>query len=114
MTGVADTEGVVPILRVADAAVALRWWQRLGFEHVHSHRFAAGLPVFMTIRRGPAHVFLSEHLGDAGPGGLVYLWVEDVDAVAREFATTVEDNPWARDTEVVDPDGNRVRVGQRV
>lgn len=114
MTGVADTEGVVPILRVADAAVALRWWQRPGFEHVHSHRFAAGLPVFMTIRRGPAHVFLSEHLGDAGPGGLVYLWVEDVDAVAREFATTVEDNPWARDTEVVDPDGNRVRVGQRV
>jgi hypothetical protein len=42
---------------------------------------------------------------------LAYLWVDDVDAVADEFGTLVEDNPGARDTEVVDPDGNRIRVG---
>src|SRR6476660_5248838 len=101
----ATTESIVPILRVADAAAALPWWERLGFEHVHSHRFADAMPVFMTIRRGEVHVFLSEHLGDAGPGGLVYLWVPDGDAVAQEFGTAVEDNPGGRDTQVVDPDG---------
>jgi hypothetical protein len=45
------------------------------------------------------------------PGGLAYLWVHDVDAMAAEFGTVVEDNPWARDTQLVDPDCKRIRVG---
>jgi catechol 2,3-dioxygenase-like lactoylglutathione lyase family enzyme len=106
-------EDIVPIFRVRDAAAALPWYERLGFVHVSSHRFEPGLPVYMTIRRGDVHLFLSEHTGDAHPFGLAYLWVDDVDAVATEFGTAVEDNPWARDTELTDPDGNRLRVGQR-
>lgn len=54
---------------------------------------------------------LSEHTGDAGGPGLIYLWVPDVDSVAAEFGVTIDDMPWGRDCEVVDPDGNRVRVG---
>ena len=103
----------MPIFRVRDAEAALPWYERLGFVHVSSHRFEPGLPVYMTIRRGDVHLFLSEHTGDANPFGLAYLWVDDVDAVATEFGTTVEDNPWGRDTELTDPDGNRLRVGQR-
>ena len=105
------TETISPILRVSDAFVALAWYQRLGFEEVSVHRFGPGMPVYLIVRRGEALIHLSEHLGDARPGGLAYLWVEDVDAVAKEFGTVVEDNPWARDTEVVDPDGNRIRIG---
>ncbi len=42
----------------------------------------------------------------------MYLSVEDVDAIANEFGVEVEDNPWGRDIEVRDPDGNRLRVGR--
>ncbi len=41
------------------------------------------------------------------------MWVPDVDAVAHRFGAEVEQHPWARDFEVVDPDGNRVRVGTK-
>jgi catechol 2,3-dioxygenase-like lactoylglutathione lyase family enzyme len=109
----AVAEDIVPIFRVRDAEAVLPWYERLGFEHVSSHQFAPGLPVYMTVRRGDVHLFLSEHEGDARPFGLAYLWVEDVDAVAAEFGTAVDDNPWGRDTELTDPDGNRLRVGQR-
>jgi catechol 2,3-dioxygenase-like lactoylglutathione lyase family enzyme len=104
-------ESISPILRVADAFVALPWYERLGFEQVSVHRFGPGMPVYLIVRRGEVHIHLSEHLGDARPGGLAYLWVDDVDAVAAEFRTPIDDNPWARDTELVDPDGNRIRVG---
>ena len=55
---------------------------------------------------------LSEHAGDATPGTLVYLYVDDVDAVAAEFGAAVTTQPWAREVALTDPDGNRLRVGQ--
>ena len=39
----------------------------------------------MFLERGTVHVHLSEHTGDATSSTLVYLWVDDVDAVAEEF-----------------------------
>jgi predicted enzyme related to lactoylglutathione lyase len=55
---------------------------------------------------------LSEHSGDARPGTLVYLYVDDVDAAAAAVgATAIDDMPWGRDFEVTDPDGNRIRIG---
>lgn len=106
-------ETIVPILRVADGHAAADWYARLGFAVVGEHRFAPDLPLYLFLRRG-ADVFLhlSEHTGDARPGTLVYLYVDDVDAVAEEFAVAVETQPWAREVELVDPDGNRLRVGQ--
>lgn len=104
-------EEVVPVLRVTDAAVALRWYQRLGFALEWEHRFEPGFPTFMEIGRGPIRLFLSEHTGDARPDTLLYLRVRDVDAVAAEFGAAVEEAPWARETELRDPDGNRLRVG---
>lgn len=100
----------IPILRVADAERALAWWARLGFVEDFRHQFEPGLPVFLALRRGDAQVYLSEHTGDASGPGLIYLWVDDVDAVAAEFGVAIDEMPWARDCEVTDPDGNRVRV----
>jgi catechol 2,3-dioxygenase-like lactoylglutathione lyase family enzyme len=104
-------EDVVPILRVADADRAVAWYERIGFRKVGEHRFEPHLPAFVTVARGPVYLYLSEHEGDARPGTLVYLWVGDVDAIAADFRVTPDDMPWARDIELRDPDGNRIRIG---
>lgn len=104
---------IAPIFRVADAAASLAWYRRLGFEPQFEHRFAPGLPAYVGIQRDGAEIHLSEHVGDAEPHGLAYVWVDLVDPLAAEFGATVEDMPWARDFEIADPDGNRLRIAQR-
>jgi hypothetical protein len=104
---------MVPIFRVADGEAAATWYARLGFEVDGVHRFAPDLPRYMFLRRGDVWLHLSEHLGDARPGTLVYLYVDDVDAIAEEFGVTVETQPWAREIQLTDPDGNRLRIGTR-
>ena len=108
------TEQIIPIFRVADAAAALAWYERLGFEREFEHRFGPGLPLYLGIRRGEARIHLSEHAGDARPETLVYFWVDDVDSIAAEFGTTVETETWGRELGLTDPDGNRLRIGQPV
>ncbi|OUM45340.1 glyoxalase superfamily protein [Arthrobacter sedimenti] len=104
-------EQVIPILRTDDADTAVAWYRRLGFRKESEHRFGPGMPAFVTIARGEVHLFLSEHTGDARPDTLIYLRVRDVDGLARELGVKVEDAPWAREIEIRDPDGNRLRVG---
>ena len=108
------SEKVVPILRVEDAERAVRWYERLGFAKDWEHRFEPGFPAFVSVSRGQMTLFLSEHTGDARPDTLVYVWVDDVDAVAAEFDVTVEQQPWAREVELRDPDGNRLRIATAV
>ncbi len=58
---------------------------------------------------------LSEHTGDARPGTLLYLRVDDLYALAAALGVTViDDMPWGRDFEVADPDGNRLRIGSSI
>ena len=107
------SEALVPIFRVADGYVAARWYERLGFSVAGEHRFADGLPLYLFLQRGDAYLHLSEHAGDARPGTLVYFYVDDVDAIAAEFSAEVIVQPWAREIELTDPDGNRLRIGTR-
>ncbi|MCX4584565.1 glyoxalase superfamily protein [Streptomyces sp. NBC_01481] len=104
-------EEVIPILHVRDATAAVAWYGRLGFAKQWEHRFEPGFPAFVEITRGRVRLFLSEHKDDARPDTLVYLRVRDVDAVAAEFGAQAKDAPWAREIELRDPDGNRLRVG---
>lgn len=104
----------VPILRVADAEASLGWWRRLGFVEEFRHRFEPGLPLFVGVQRDGCRVYLSEHTGDAPGPALVHLWVPDVDVIAADLGADVEVVPWARECEVTDPDGNRVRVATAV
>jgi catechol 2,3-dioxygenase-like lactoylglutathione lyase family enzyme len=101
----------IPILRVADAEAAAAWYGRLGFTQEWVHRFEPGMPAFVSVARGRARLFLSEHTGDARPDTLVYLRVDAVEEIAAEFGVPVEEAPWAREVELRDPDGNRLRVG---
>ncbi|NYI04660.1 glyoxalase superfamily protein [Allostreptomyces psammosilenae] len=105
-------EQVIPILRVENAEASVSWYARLGFAQRWEHRFEPGLPAFVEIARGQSRLFLSEHEGDARPDTLVYLRLRDVDRVAAEFGVRPEEAPWgAREIELRDPDGNRLRIG---
>lgn len=103
----------MPIFRVADARATARWYERWGFTVVGEHRFAPDLPLYLFLERHGVELHLSEHTGDARPGTLVYFWVDDVDAVAAVLGAEVLEEPWAREVEVTDPDGNRLRVATR-
>ncbi|MER5318678.1 glyoxalase superfamily protein [Streptosporangium roseum] len=107
-------EEVIPILYVEDAAAAVAWYARLGFTQQWEHRFEPGFPAFIEVARGRVRLFLSEHKGDALPDTLVYLRVRDVDVIADAFGVQAKDAPWAREIELRDPDGNRLRVGAPV
>ncbi len=103
-------EEMVPIFRVSEGMKAAEWYRRMGFRVTGEHRFAPDLPLYLFLERNGVQLHLSEHTGDATPNTLVYFWVDDVDAIASEFGVKVQDQPWAREIELTDPDGNRLRV----
>lgn len=105
------TEELVPIFRVADGRATAAWYSRMGFEVTGEHQFAPDLPRYVFLQRGEVNLHLSEHLGDAPPESVAYFYVADVDAMAAEFGIDVEVQPWAREIELTEPDGNRIRIG---
>jgi len=107
-------EEVVPVLRVENAARAVAWYFRLGFVKEWEHQFELGFPWFVSVGRGDARLYLSEHKGDARPDTLIHLYVRDIDAVSDEFGIPVDEEGLAgRECDLVDPDGNRLRVATR-
>ncbi len=103
---------VIPILRVADASVAVEFYARLGFLKEWEHRFEPEFPAFVSVARGHARIYLSEHEGDARPGTLLYVRHSDLDEIADQFGATIETAPWGRELEIQDPDGNRLRISE--
>jgi ribosomal protein S18 acetylase RimI-like enzyme len=104
-------EAVIPVLRVEDAARAVRWYERIGFRKEWEHQFEAGFPWFVCVARGSVRMYLSEHTGDARPDTLLHLNVANVDDIAAEFGATVDEDGLAgRQVNLADPDGNRLRI----
>jgi uncharacterized glyoxalase superfamily protein PhnB len=72
----------------------------------------------MQLTRDGLSLYLSEHTGDGQVGGLVHLYVADVDAWYAELrsrsvnvAFPPRDEPWGnRDLRIVDPDGNQLCI----
>ena len=89
-----------------------RLFETLGFEIEGEHRFAPSLPLYLFLRRGDIALHLSEHSGDARPNTLLYFYVSNVEQISQEFDVPVIEQPWAREVQLVDPDGNRWRVGE--
>jgi hypothetical protein len=68
----------------------------------------------LSVARGNARLYLSEHKGDARPDTLIHLYVKDIDAVSEEFGIPVDEEGLAgRECALTDPDGNRLRVATR-
>ena len=96
-----------------DGHETAKWYARLGFKVEGEHRFAPGLPLYLLLHRGSQAVHLSEHKGDARPNTLLYFYVDDITEFATEFGAEIIEQPWAREVLLTDPDGNRLRIGQR-
>ena len=113
----------IPVLHVASSEVAEEFYcQKLGFERRFAYRIdeTKSDPCYMGLCRDDAWIHVSSFSGDAVPGGVVYLIVDDVDQlhaslVAQGVATDLEptDQTWGnRETYVKDPDGNSIRFIQ--
>jgi methyltransferase (TIGR00027 family) len=114
----------VPVLRMLDEAKAREFYlDFLGFSVDFEHRFGDGAPLYMQITRSGCTIHLSEHYGDAVPGGALRIQVDDVDALNKELLDKhykyarpgVSDTPWrTREMTIKDPFGNRLVFSQPV
>jgi hypothetical protein len=94
----------------------------LGFQVDWEHRCEPGFPVFAQVSRDGLAFFLTEHTGDCPVGGLIHLYVNDVDALFEEFRgrsiqvqePANESLSGLRSMMVVDPDGNKLHVCTRL
>ena len=114
----------VPILRIFDRSKAVEFYvDFLGFglDWEHGGR-ADHTPVYAQVSRGAARVHLSEHHGDASPGGAALVPVTDIEALhgelhARDYDYArpgIRDEDWGRVLVVVDPFHNRLVFHQPV
>ena len=102
-----------PILRVAEMARSVRYYvEVLGFANAEW-----GGDAFTLVSRDGAGIYLCEG-GQGYPGTWVWVGVEDVAALHREYtasgANIVEhprNFPWAYEMKVGDPDGHVLRFG---
>ena len=106
-----------PILRIFDEAKAKEFYCGfLGFGIDWEHRFGENFPLYMQVSSGECRLHLSEHYGDSAPGMTVRIEAPDVDgltaalrAKAYKYAKPgVEAMPWARETRITDPFGNKL------
>jgi catechol 2,3-dioxygenase-like lactoylglutathione lyase family enzyme len=111
-----------PTLRILDYERSRAFYtEGLGFHVDWEHRFEPGFPVFMQVTRDGLSLYLSQHAGDCQPGGLVHLYVADVDAWHQDLVgrgvephSPPTDRPWGnRDFRGSDPDGNQLCVCTR-
>jgi uncharacterized glyoxalase superfamily protein PhnB len=110
----------IPVLRVSRSAAAEAFYcGQLGFSRQFAYRAddSSPDPCYMGLKREHVWLHVSSFPGDAVAGGVVYMRVEDVDALHRELiakGVRVEleptDQPWGnREMYVKDPDGNSIR-----
>jgi catechol 2,3-dioxygenase-like lactoylglutathione lyase family enzyme len=114
---------VMPTLRITNYAASKKFYvDGLGFEIDWEHRFEPHFPVFMQVSRDGLAFFLTEHSGDCPVGGLIHLYVPDVDAWFVEFqarGVPVQEPPneclqGLRSMTVLDPDGNKLHICTRL
>src|ERR1051325_11737167 len=109
---------VIPVLRMFDIAKAHEFYLGfLGFTVDWEHRFEPGTPLYTQVSRGDCALHLSEHHGDASPGAVVRIAIDDIDALHAELSAKnyrygrpgVETMPWGlRELAAHDPFGNRL------
>ncbi len=114
---------VVPAFRILEYARSKAFYvDGLGFRVDWEHRFGPDFPVFVQVSRDGLAFYLSEHAGDCEVGGLIHLYVPNVDDWYSELlgkGVSVEEAPnegieGLRMMTVVDPDGNQLRICTRL
>ena len=113
----------IPVLHVSSSAAAEEFYcDQLGFKQAFAYRpFDGADPCYMGLTRDNVELHVSSFSGDGVVGGIVFLGVEDVDALhkelkARGIVIDLEptDQSWGnREMYVHDPDGNSIRFVHR-
>jgi uncharacterized protein YndB with AHSA1/START domain len=107
----------VPILRIFDRAKAMEFYvDYLGFTLDWEHGYDDHSPLYAQVHRGATVLHLSEHHGDASPGGAVLVPVSDARSLHAELHARpydyarpgVADEDWGRVMVVIDPFHNRI------
>lgn len=81
-------EKAVPIIRIFDMTRAEEFYLGyLGFSVDWQHRHAADLPLYLQVSRGGLILHLSEHHGDATPGGTTCVFMQGIRAFHDELAS---------------------------
>lgn len=121
--GALAMQPAIPILRIASEETARESYvDFLGFAVDWEHRFDDDLPLYAQVSRSQLKLHLSEHYGDAVPGSTVYLWMTGIELFQRELIAKeyrharpgITEAPWAREMEIADPFGNRLRFAESI
>ena len=108
----------VPIVRIFDVDKAREFYlDFLGFTLDWEHRFAPDTPLYCQVSRGELRLHLSEHSGDASPGGNMVVYMRGVEAWQKELVAKnyrynrpgLSHEEWGLEMQVIDPFGNRMR-----
>ena len=113
-------KSAIPVLHVSGAAAAEEFYcDRLGFcrQFVYRVDETRPDPCYMGLARDGVELHISSFPGDGVSGGVVFLLVEDVDALHAELvakgvpvALEPTDQTWGnREMYVEDSDGNSIR-----
>lgn len=111
-------EQAVPMVRIFDVAKAHEFYLGfLGFKVDWEHRYGDNFPLYTQVSRGDLRLHLTEHAGDASPGGNMVVYMKGVRAFQKELIARnyrymkpgVEEEDGRLETAVIDPFGNRIR-----
>jgi catechol 2,3-dioxygenase-like lactoylglutathione lyase family enzyme len=116
-------ERAIPVLHVADSTASETFYcKHLGFHPEFAYRIddTKPDPCYMGLIRDSVSLHISSFSGDAVPGGVVYLRVDDLDSLHAEFvangvaiALEPTEQSWGnREMYIKDPDGNTLRFIQ--
>lgn len=111
-------EQAVPIIRIFDLAKASEFYLGfLGFAVDWEHRYGDNFPLYQQISRSGLKLHLSEHAGDATPGGNMCVHLTGIRALHKELQAKdyrymkpgLQDEGTRLEVHVTDPFGNRIR-----
>jgi catechol 2,3-dioxygenase-like lactoylglutathione lyase family enzyme len=114
-------EPPIPILRMFDVDATIRFYvDYLGCALDWQEGGPDG-PAFIQVSRGPLILNLSSHHGDGTPGGVVLVYIDDVDALHAELHAKnypfmnpgIEPHGAGRELVLLDPASNQIRFFER-
>jgi hypothetical protein len=115
-------EQAVPIVRIFDVAKAHEFYLGfLGFSVDWEHRFHPNAPLYTQVSRGGLKLHLSEHAGDATPGGNMVVYMTGIRVFHAELLAKnyrymrpgLEKQEWGLEVTVIDPFNNHMRFMER-
>lgn len=108
----------IPIVRIFDLPKAREYYfDFLGFSLDWDHRYGDDFPIYMQVSRGGLKLHLSEHAGDATPGGNMVVYMKGIRAFHAELTEKnyrfmkpgLETEGGRLEVTVTDPFNNHIR-----